>query len=51
MQLDYASKEGLHPEAERMKQLIRNWDNELDEMDMIDAYRRDERLDCVFRGM
>ena len=42
LQVDYASKEGLHPEAERMKQLMRDCDNELAEMDMIDGYRRDE---------
>jgi hypothetical protein len=45
LQVDYASKEGLHPEAERMRQLIRDCDNELAEMDMIDAYRRDECLE------
>jgi hypothetical protein len=45
LQVDYAINEGLHPDAERMKQLIRDCDNELAEMDMIDAYRRDEGLD------
>ena len=30
-------KEGLLPEAERMKQLIRDCDNELAEMDLIDC--------------
>jgi hypothetical protein len=43
LQVDYATKEGLHPEAERMKELIRDCDNELGEMDLIESYRRDER--------
>jgi hypothetical protein len=42
LQVDYATREGLHPEAERMKQLIRDCDNELAEMDLIESYRRDE---------
>jgi hypothetical protein len=42
LQVEYAAKEGLHPEAERMKQLLRDCDNELAEMDLIDSYRRDE---------
>ena len=42
LQVEYAAKEGLHPEAERMKQLMRDCDNELAEMDLIDSYRRDE---------
>lgn len=42
IQVEYAAKEGLYPEAERMKQLIRDCDNELAEMDLIDSYRRDE---------
>ena len=41
-QVDLATDEGLFPEAERMKQLIRDCDSELHEMDQIDAYRRDE---------
>ena len=45
LQVDYATKEGLHPEAERMKQLIRDCDNDLAEMAMIDAYWKDERLE------
>jgi hypothetical protein len=43
LQVDYATQEGLHPEAERMKQLMRDCDNELAEMDLIESYRRDER--------
>ena len=43
LQVDYATQEGLLPEAERMKQLIRDCDNELTEMDLIESYRRDER--------
>ncbi len=43
LQVDYATLEGLYPEAERMKQLIRDCDNELAEMDLIESYRRDER--------
>jgi hypothetical protein len=42
LQVEYAAKEGLHPEAQRMKQLLRDCDNELAEMDLIDSYRRDE---------
>ncbi|ASJ54151.1 hypothetical protein BP422_11695 [Brevibacillus formosus] len=41
MQLEYTQKEGLYPEAQRMKQLIRDCDNEIAEMDIIEAYRRD----------
>ena len=37
-----ATDDGLYPEAERMKQLVRACDTELDEMAQIDAYRRDE---------
>jgi hypothetical protein len=43
LQIDYATQEGLLPEAERMKQLIRDCDNELAEMDLIESYRRDEQ--------
>lgn len=42
MQVDFAEQEGLYPEAERMKRLIRDCEAELQEMDQIDAYRRDE---------
>ena len=43
LQVDYATKEGLLPEVERMKQLMRDCDNELAEMDEIEAYERDEQ--------
>ncbi len=42
LQVDYATLEGLRPEAERMKQLVRDCDNELAEMDLIESYQRDE---------
>lgn len=42
MQVDFTTQEGLYPEAERMKQLVRDCETELSEMDQIDAYRRDE---------
>jgi len=41
-QMTLATDDGLYPEAERMKQLVRDCDTELDEMAQIDAYRRDE---------
>lgn len=41
-QVEFATQEGLYPEAERMKQLIRDCETELQEMDQIEAYRRDE---------
>jgi len=41
-QVTLATDEGLYPEAERMKQLVRDCETELEEMDQIDAYRRDE---------
>jgi hypothetical protein len=43
LQVDFATKEGLLPEAERMKQLMRDCDNELAEIDLIESYRSDER--------
>ena len=43
LQVDYATREGLLPEVERMKQLMRDCDNELAEMDEIEAYERDEQ--------
>jgi hypothetical protein len=43
LQVDYATKEGLLPEVERMKQLMRDCDNELAEMDEIESYQRDEQ--------
>jgi hypothetical protein len=42
-QLDWATREGLAPEAGRMEQLLRDCAAELKEMDMIEAYRLDER--------
>ena len=45
LQVDYATKEGLLPEAERMKQLMRDCDNELEEMNLIESYQRDEHDD------
>jgi hypothetical protein len=41
--LIFATKEGLLPEAEKMKQLIRNCDAELMEMDLIEQYQEDEK--------
>ncbi len=41
-QVEYATQEGLFPEAERMKQVVRDCDTELREIDQIEAYRRDE---------
>lgn len=41
-QVDYAVQEGLYPEAERMKQLVRDCDIEMTEMDLIESYQRDE---------
>ncbi len=41
-QIEYATQEGLFPEAERMKQVVRDCDTELREIDQIEAYRRDE---------
>lgn len=45
LQVDYATKEGLLPEAERMKQLMRDCDNELEEMNLIESYQKDENRD------
>ena len=42
-QLDWATSEGLAPEAGRMEQLLRDGAAELKEMDMIEAYRLDEQ--------
>ena len=46
-QVPLATAEGLYPEAERMKQLIHDCDTELQEMDQIEAYRRDEARDVT----
>jgi hypothetical protein len=45
-QVDYATQEGLYPEAERMKQLVRDCDNEIAEMDLIESYQKDERREA-----
>jgi hypothetical protein len=39
-------QEGLYPEAERMKQLVRDCDIEMTEMDLIESYQRDERREA-----
>lgn len=41
-QITYATEEGLLPEAERMRQLARDCETELQEIDAIEAYRKDE---------
>jgi hypothetical protein len=41
-QVEYATQEGLLPESERMKQLARDCETELQEIDQIEAYRKDE---------
>ncbi|MFL5664689.1 MAG: hypothetical protein ACJ8BW_25580 [Ktedonobacteraceae bacterium] len=41
-QVTYATEEGLLPEAERMRQLVRDCETELQEIDAIEAYRKDE---------
>lgn len=41
MQVAFCRDEGLMPEVNRLKQLIRDCDAELAEMDMIEQYRRD----------
>jgi len=45
-QVDYAVQEGLYPEAERMKQLVRDCDIEMTEMDLIESYQMDERREA-----
>jgi len=42
LQVGYATTEGLYPESERMKQLVRDCDAELAEMDLIESYCKDE---------
>lgn len=48
-QVNYAAQEGLNPEAERMKQLMRDCDDELAEIDLIEAYREDENREIDIR--
>lgn len=42
-QVTYAAEEGLLPEAERMRQLARDCETELQEIEAIEAYRKDEK--------
>lgn len=42
IQVDFALQEGLLPEVERMKQLVRDCEAELQEMNQIESFRRDE---------
>lgn len=42
-QITYATEEGLLPEAERMKQLARDCETELQQIEAIEAYRKDEK--------
>jgi hypothetical protein len=48
-QVTLAVDEGLSPEAERMRQLVRDCDTELEEMDQIDAARRDAAHDAAIQ--
>jgi hypothetical protein len=41
-QVEYATEEGLLPEAERMRQVARDCETELQEIEQIDLYRKDE---------
>ena len=41
--MEFAQEENLLPEAERMKQLIRDCETELQEMNWIEQYREDEK--------
>ena len=41
-QVPDATQEGLLPESERTKQLARDCETELQEIDQIEAYRKDE---------
>ncbi len=42
-QVQYAVEEGLLPEAERMRQLVRDCETELAEMTSIEQYQEDEQ--------
>lgn len=42
-QVTYATEEGLLPEAERMRQLARDCETEVQEIETIEAYRKDEK--------
>lgn len=48
-QVMYATEEGLLPEAERMRQLARDCETELQEIETIEAYRKDEERAVVIR--
>ncbi len=48
-QIHLTTEEGLVAETERMKQLVRDCDAELREMDLIEAYRNDEGVRPVIR--
>ncbi len=48
-QVAYATQEGLLPESERMKQLARDCETELQEIDQIEAYRKDEERGVQLR--
>jgi hypothetical protein len=45
--LAFCTKEGLLPEAEQMKELIRRCEVELLEMDQIEHYQEDENRDAT----
>jgi hypothetical protein len=45
----YATDEGLLPEAERMRQLARDCETELQEIETIEAYRKDEKRTAHIR--
>ena len=42
-QVTYAAEEGLLPEAERMRQLARDCEIELQEIEAIETYQKDEK--------
>lgn len=49
MQIDFALQEGLLPEVERMKQLVRDCEAELQEMSQIEVFRQDEERVATIR--
>jgi hypothetical protein len=48
-QVTYATEEGLLPEAERMRQLARDCETELQEIEAIETYRKDEERAVTVR--
>ena len=48
-QITYATEEGLLPEAERMRQLARDCETEVQEIEAIEAYRKDEERAIIIR--